>query len=405
MLKKNKLKILIIVGLIGSLLIFVAIRVVVNLKSSNRLSSSVTVFDLENIIHPKATKECQTTGSIHYFYYSNPTGEDLKNNKFGIYIYAENKDFFELAQNLVNSKGGDWGYVLIPFNVKDRDSSKWGRVFDQLYQKHLIPVVQLWDLDVANYKEDTKGAAEFLNEFVWPIRQRYISVYNEPNDAKFWKGKVDPAEYARILKFTMAAFRDESLDFFMLNGALNASASDFGDTMDSDKFMTLMNQEIPGIFNDLDGWATHSYPQPNFSGSVSATGRWSIKAYDYELNLLRDQFDIQKDLPVFITETGWAHAEGENYNSSYLPVKTVGERFKQAYEDVWLKDDRVMAVMPFTVRYDPPFDHFSWVNADNVPYEHYDVVKSMKKVKGNPAKLELGDEVSLGCEELNNTKK
>src|SRR3990172_5400100 len=30
------------------------------------------------------------------------------NNKFGIYVYAEVADFFELAQNLVNSNGGSW---------------------------------------------------------------------------------------------------------------------------------------------------------------------------------------------------------------------------------------------------------------------------------------------------------
>jgi len=32
--------------------------------------------------------------------------------------------------------------------------------------------------------------------------------------------------------------------------------------------------------------------------------------------------------------------------------KLVSNYFKKAYEEVWLKDDRVRAVMPFTVRYD-----------------------------------------------------
>ena len=65
-------------------------------------------------------EECTAIQNIEYYYYSgdNPLWEE--NNKFGLYIYAEEKDFFEIAQNLVNSKGGEWGYVLIPYNVRLR---------------------------------------------------------------------------------------------------------------------------------------------------------------------------------------------------------------------------------------------------------------------------------------------
>ncbi len=343
-------------------------------------------------------RNCHAQGDIEYLYYYEPDSEDITNNKFGLYIYAEDKSFFELAQNLVNSNGGDWGYVLIPFNVKDTDTDKWTRVFDQLLRKHLIPIVQLWDVDPEHYEEQTKNAAEFLNSFVWPVRERYISVYNEPNDAKFWKDHVDPKEYAVILRYTIAAFKKENLDFFMLNGALNSSASDSTTTMDSERFLRLMNEAVPGVFNELDGWASHSYPQPNFSGGVRDTGRWSIRAYEDELDFLYDELGVDKKLPVFITETGWAHAEGENYNASFKPVKDTAELFKTAYEKVWLPDDRVRAVTPFTVRYDAPFDHFSWVNNDGVPYEQYQVVKSMKKVKGNPPRLEIGKITSVGCQ-------
>ncbi|KKS20462.1 MAG: hypothetical protein UU79_C0001G0116 [candidate division WWE3 bacterium GW2011_GWE1_41_72] len=40
--------------------------------------------------------------------------------------------------------------------------------------------------------------------------------------------------------------------------------------------------------------------------------------------------------------------------------------------------------MPFTIRYDSPFDHFSWLNADDVPYKHFDVVRDMEKEEGKP---------------------
>lgn len=339
---------------------------------------------------PESTKttKCTSESTVEYFTYKQTDPLWKENNKFGLYIYAEESKMFDIAKKLVNSNGGQWGYVLIPFNVKDRDSTKWSRVFTQLVEKKLIPIIQLWDVDTSSFKEQTKGAAEFLNGFLWPIKYRYISVYNETNDSKFWYGKVDPEEYAEILDYTIKAFKSKNQDFFMMNGALNVTAGTDGLNMDAFLYMKKMNEKVDGIFEKLDGWASHPYPQPNFAGSPKTEGRWGIRAYDDELKFLKDELGVKKDLPVFITETGWAHAEGENYNASYLPVKTVAEYFKTAYKDYWLKDDRVRAVIPFTVRYDAPFDHFSWVNADNVPYYHYDVIKDMEKVKGEPPSLE-----------------
>lgn len=331
---------------------------------------------------------CNTSDSVEFYKYKDIDKNFEKNNKFGLYIYAEYLDYLEIAQNLVNSNGGEWGYVLIPYNVKDRDTKKWEEVFSRLNQKKLIPVIQLWDVDVSMYKSQTKNSAQFLNKLVWPIRPKYISVYNEVNDSNFWYGYVDPKEYAEILNYTIDTFKQENEDFFIMNGAFNVSASDNNVSMDSFKFMNLMNNHIPGIFNKLDGWASHSYPQPNFSGSPYDTGRWSIRAYIDELNYLKNTLNVQKDLPVFITETGWAHAEGENYDSSFYPVAKIADFFKIAYQEYWLKDSRVRAVMPFTVRYKAPYDHFSWINKDGVSYLHYEVLKSLPKVKGEPPILE-----------------
>ena len=330
--------------------------------------------------------ECGEADLVDYYTYAESAWEH--NNKFGIYIYAENKDFFELAQKLVNSNGGDWGYVLIPFNVKDNDKDKWERVFTQLRNKHLIPVIQLWDIDLDDYEDQTEESAQFLDSFVWPIKPRYITAYNEMNDSKFWYGKVDPTEYATILNYTIDVFKNQNPDFYIMNGALNISAPTDSIHMDALEYITKMNERVPGIFSKLDGWASHPYPQPNFSGSPLASGRWSIKAYEEELEHLKS-LGVEKELPVFITETGWAHQEGESFNQTYWDIDKVSEDFKTAYTKVWLEDDRVRAVMPFTIRYDPPFDHFSWVNKDNVPYKHYDVVKSIKKVSGNPPRLEI----------------
>ncbi|MEZ6255767.1 MAG: hypothetical protein R3B92_03310 [Patescibacteria group bacterium] len=337
---------------------------------------------------------CVFTDTIEYKQYQNPAPWEAKNNKFGIYTYAEEEVLIDLADNLVNSNGGDWGYVLIPYNVKDRDTSKWEKVFDKLNKKHLIPIIQLHDVDVKHYKIQTKEAALFLNKFLWPIKHRYISVYNEPNDDAFWYGDANPKEYAEILNYTIDAFKQVTPNYFMLNGAFNVSAHPSNQYYDSFDFMKKMNDTVPGIFSKLDGWASHSYPQPNFSGTVNAKGRNSITAYKDELQFLSSELGVLKKLKVFITETGWAHAEGQKYNPNYLPVSEVANRIEEAYKSVWLKDDDVQAVMPFTIRYNPPHDHFSWVNVDNVPYEHFQRIREIKKVAGKPENL-IDEKVNL----------
>ncbi len=342
----------------------------------------------------QVSSACEYQQGIEYLYYED--SEWNKNNKFGLYIYAEEANFFEIAQNLANSNGGDWGYVLIPFNVKDRDVAKWERVFEQLRNKHLIPIIQLWDIDTKDYQEQTKDSAKFLDSFVWPIKERYISAYNEPNSADFWYGYIDPVEYAQILDYTIIAFKEVDEAFFVMNGAFNVSASTDNRHQDSFVYIRKMNEAFPGIFERLDGWASHSYPQPNFSGDPDNTGRYSIRAYEEELEFLHEELGVEKELPVFITETGWAHAEGEGYNATYYGLDTVADYFETAYEDVWLEDDRVRAVTPFTIKYAEPFDHFSWVNKDDVPYKQYETIKDMKKEAGNPPSIKVGT-IGIEC--------
>ncbi len=43
----------------------------------------------------------------------------VSNNRFGIHIL--NPSEVEKAAELVNSSGGDWGYVTIPIRANDRD--------------------------------------------------------------------------------------------------------------------------------------------------------------------------------------------------------------------------------------------------------------------------------------------
>lgn len=338
----------------------------------------------------KEEPACLDEEIVNFAFYDDKPVNFPINNKYGLYIYAERKDFFEFASNMVNSNGGAWGYVLIPYNVKDRDEKRWKRVFEDLHRLQLIPIIQLWDVDLNDYKEQTKEAAKFLNKFDWPIKYLYISAYNEMNDKKFWYGKIDPREYAQILNFTIDEFKKVNPNYLLMNGAFNITAPTDRNHLDAFLYMNYMNDEIPGIFNKLDAWASHSYPQPNFSGNPLTIGRWGIRAYDEELKYLKNNLGIKKELPVFITETGWAHAEGEAYDNRFLSEEITAKYFEFAFQNIWLKDDRVRGVMPFTIMYNAPYDHFSWIKKDKSFYKQYLTIKNLPKVRGEPPVLIKG---------------
>lgn len=130
----------------------------------------------------------------------------------------------------------------------------------------------------------------------------------------------------------------------------------------------------PALWEDvIDGWASHSYPR-GFTGSTTDTGRKSLRTYDWELDLL-SSFGFQKQFPVFITETGWHNT-----------VDDIVEKYRSAYQTIWIPDDRVVAVTPFILSYEtPPFDVFSWKKpGKDTFYDHYAVVQGMVHVYGEP---------------------
>jgi hypothetical protein len=361
-------------------------RYLPNIITTSFLSNKPAILkslDFKNIPSGSYKKPC----------FENPTkyNEDLgniqenigyQNNKFGLYIYAET-DLVEYAGDMVNSNGGDWGYVLIPINVKDYEYDKWKNLFDLINKKHLIPIVQLWNLTKRDQEEQISQSAYFLNSLPWPIKNRYISVYNEVNDSRFWRGEANPVSYAEILSDTIDSFKKVNADFFMLNGAFNASARSGEGYIDEEAFLIQMNKAVPGIFNKLNGWASHPYPMPEFRGSPYNTGRDSIKAYEWELGLLSRYFGINS-IPVFITETGWAHKEGIDEEIKYLSNNTIAEYYKIAFRDAWLPDKRVVAITPFTIKYPHPNDHFSFLDSKEKPYPQFKTLQQMQKVAGKP---------------------
>lgn len=326
----------------------------------------------------------------------------VENNKFGIHV-TQTEDLTKAAE-LVNTNNGDWGYVTIVIQENDRSREKWQGFFDLCREKHLIPLVRLGthlngDIWEKPTLESMTHWADFLDSLNWPVRTQYVIVFNEPNHAKEWGGEVNPDEYVLILDQALTVFKQKNQNFFVLNAGLDQAAPNSKATMEESRFLRTMESKVPGIFSRLDGWASHSYPNHGFVGKPWESGQATIRGYEWELAILKSNFRFSKDLPVFITETGWPH--GEKF---YDSLKTA-EFIKQAFEKIWLDDRRVVAITPFILNYPfAPFESFSWLDFDGNPYLQYQEIQKMEKIKGEPIQIQKYEIKVFEAWKLTNSK-
>lgn len=324
------------------------------------------------------------------------------NNKYGIHLISVSDEEIDGASKLVNSNGGDWGYVTILIESTKRDNARWSKTFQQLRKKHLIPLVRIATQPEGNHwkvpdEGEEQAWADFLDSLPWPTQNRYIIVYNEPNQAQEWGGAVDASTYTKALDKTIDALKKKSPDFFVLNAGLDASAPQkLPLYADEQQFLKQMNDTVPGIFNKLDGWVSHSYPNPGFSGSPYAVGRGTTSTYLWEMQIL-SSLGLNKPLPIFITETGWKHAEGLSFDRFLPDSATVADYYKYAFDKTWV-ERQIVAVTPFLLDYqEVPFDHFSFKKPTGEKqdvrilglqypeyYEQYQAIVEIPKQSGRP---------------------
>ena len=222
--------------------------------------------------------------------------------------------------------------------------------------------------------EDIVDFANFLSSLTWPTKNRYIIVYNEVNRGDEWGGKPNPEEYAKILEFAVSAFKSRSDDFFIISSGMDNAAANTDIAINQYTYFRAMDEAVPGIFSKIDGIASHSYPNPAFSQPPSVKTSMSISSFQYEKSLIEDLGG--KELPVFITETGWVNTE--------VPSEKVAEYYKQAYTTVW-DDKSIVAVTPFLLKAGMgAFKPFSFLTEDGKETKHYDTVKNISKVRGQP---------------------
>lgn len=228
---------------------------------------------------------------------------------------------------------------------------------------HIVPIVRIATKPIGNIWEkpstsEINNWTGFLNSLNWVTENRYVVILNEPNLDHEWGGKIDPESYAKYLKEFSIKLKETSSDFFVLPAGLAPEKNEF-------KYLKQMTDSVPDVFDYIDGWTSHPYPTE------------SINLYIKELDY------IKKDLPIFITETGWS---GKDFTE-----EEISEKLQNAYKTVW-NNEKIVAVTPFILNYpNAPFAQFSWQKSDGSYYKFYDDIKNIPKVKGAPKQIEKGE--------------
>jgi hypothetical protein len=321
---------------------------------------------------------------------------------------------------------GPGGYVVQLVRDDDLDVRRWQALLDQCAELELRPILRLattfdqtggyWrapepDPD-GGYDRIAERYADFVAGLHWPGHEHLVLVGNEPNHGDEWGGTADPAAYARFLRDVAAALHDADPEVVVLNAPLdpysphtNGLPFANGFTyIDAEAFMDGMQAEVPDIFTRIDSWASHPYP----TGPL-ANGPWEqvyqidringaesllalkpppgvfnrgINGYVWELAKL-ESYGV-RGLEVWITETGWRHAETTDPDASdngrdWPGVQIVrdwidlalygnGGRYRQWPESgwaPWLDDARVRAVVFFAFNGAPKeWGHTNWLRLD-----------------------------------------
>jgi hypothetical protein len=292
----------------------------------------------------------------------------------GIHILSPHE--IEKAKDLVAPENKDqWHYVTIPLAFDDLNKeSEWQEFFEKTKKYRIIPIIRLatrvenssWL--VPNRREITRYF-EFLDQFEWPTDKRFIIVFNEVNHAKEWGGWVSPTSYLEVLKFTSNWARSENKNYIVLPAAMDLAAPNGKATIEAFNFLNQLYSLDNEIFDYVDYWNSHSYPNPGFSSSPQRTTQNSLRGFLHELDFLKAK--TGKDYRVFITETGW---QSNRYTNRYLTPY-----YTYAMQHIW-SHPQVEGVTPFLLKGSPgPFTGFSFLTADDKPTAAYEALQEAIK--------------------------
>ncbi len=336
-------------------------------------------------------------------------------NRFGVGLVGPgNAGQWDLTADLV----GHGGHIKLIFPGVDLNTSgpeaSWVTAVQESYNRELVPVIRLgphWgDRHVRNMSDDTSHStytqlAQRYAQVVaglplrtgWPL---VIEVHNEPNLCYEWAchpGETpthhnmppdymhytDMAhEYAYFLRDVADALHDlGDPRIRVTNGALapggavtcQCDGSGYTAGVTAVDFIAEMQSAVPGIWSQLDAWASHPYPAEGLGWGFFVpygSAMPGLLYFEQELSAMG------VSLPVYITETGWTTDLGASRND--IATWTV-----DAYNDPWLTHPDIAAVMPFMLQ-DSAWESFAWVDSGGAPYPVYTAVRSHRCNLGFP---------------------
>lgn len=293
-------------------------------------------------------------------------------SKMGIHILhpEEITDAKQLVR--MHEEDRNWHYVTVPYTIEDIEkTSQWQKFFNEAKKNRIIPLVRLASsMDGQGWtipnRKNTVDQISALSQFEWPTQQKHIIIYNEVNHAKEWGGVIDPIDYARVFRFASSWAHAVDSSFVVMPAAMDLAAPNGSETMEAFNYLTKMYDFDPEIFAYADAWNSHSYPNPGFAASPQRKAKNGMNGFEYELQFLAGK--TEKDLQVYITETGW---EENAALRRWLPAYYV-----YALEHIW-SHDRVAAVTPFILKGSPgPFTGFSFLDTADNPTTQYRAFRS-----------------------------
>ncbi len=276
------------------------------------------------------------------------------NNKYGIHVATPSEQDIKDGAALVNTNGS-WGYMTVVLQEKDRDKKSLQHMCDHFRDNKLIPIFRLASHAEGNSwalpkKRDAFAWADVLGSVNCSTKNIYVTLFNEVNMATEWGGAVNPKSYADIALFYANAIKNKNPDVQVLLAGLNQTAPHNPPYFNSaQRFLDEVLGNQSPLCNIIDGIASHSYP-PDFIGSPNARGLGSIAGYQVEQAIYEKH--CGRKLPVFITEAGWK-------NNALSPA-ILKDYYKNAFEEVWAKDDSVRAVTLYDLNGSPPNTDFAY---------------------------------------------
>jgi hypothetical protein len=325
-------------------------------------------------------------------------------NRYGIGLVNEgNATDHDLAQKLA----GPGGWILVIFaditpNRTSADAS-WKQSIQAAYDRNLIPVIRMappWgDRKVRNMGESPTAYKKLAQAYKaviqdlpkrpdWPL---YVQVHNEPNLCYEWEcdssagtltDQTIASEYAHMLSDVADALHsigDPRIK--VLNGALapgepewcQCGTTNAGGGKTSTTFLGYMKSAVPGVFDKIDAFATHSYPAQGegwgffVQYSDSLTG---LKWFEKELQTIG-----KSSMKVVVTETGWTiQHETLSWSRDQVADFTV-----DAVKNVWLTHPNILGVTPFILRDGSgSWENFAWTHGDGTPYPVYTKVRAYR---------------------------